>query len=140
MDIIALTMREQQRVAVIERVFRREPTMAKAAWRAVDRTRPVQALCFKYRQVMAMDNTVAFQGAVLPLPKRSPLVSWAQKTVDVPLLLDGSVEVFAQNERLARFDAKTARTIGLHRPNGRREISRYGPHTTTPATLCVAAP
>src|ERR1700693_5992057 len=28
MDTIALTMREQQRVTVIERVFRREPTMA----------------------------------------------------------------------------------------------------------------
>ncbi|MGH7412501.1 MAG: helix-turn-helix domain-containing protein, partial [Candidatus Methylomirabilis sp.] len=31
MDTIALTMKEQQRVAVIERVFRRELTMAEAA-------------------------------------------------------------------------------------------------------------
>jgi len=31
MDTIALTMREQQRVAVIERVFRGELTMAEAA-------------------------------------------------------------------------------------------------------------
>src|SRR3989304_2468961 len=31
MDTIALTMREQQRVAVIERVFRRELTMAEVA-------------------------------------------------------------------------------------------------------------
>jgi len=42
MDTIALTMREQQRVAVIERVFRGELTMAEAAWRPVDRPRGEQ--------------------------------------------------------------------------------------------------
>ena len=74
--------------------------------------------------MVAKDNTVALQGAVLPLPKRSPFVSWAHKGVDVHVLLDGSVDIFFQHDRLAQFDANTARTIGLHRTNWRREVSR----------------
>jgi transposase len=110
------------------------------AWRPVDRPRLVQTLCFKYRRVVAKDNTVAFQGTVLPLPKRSPFVSWAHKGVDVHVLLDGSVEIFSQHDRLARLDPKTARTVGLYRTNGRREVSRYGPDTTTAAQLYAMAP
>ena len=122
------------------RRFAKAPAEATPAWRRVERPRLAHSLCFKYRRVVAKDNTVAFQGAVLPLPKRSPFVSWAHKGVDVHLLLDGSVEIFSHNDRLARFDARTARTIGLYRTNGRREVSRYGPHTTTPATLYATAP
>jgi hypothetical protein len=98
------------------------------------------SLCVKYRRVVAKDNTVDFQGTVLPLPKRSPFVSWAHKGVDVHVLLDGSVEMFFQHTRLARLDSNTARTIGLHRTNGRREVSRYGPDTTTAAQLYAHAP
>ncbi len=117
-----------------------KPAAATPAWRGVDRPRLAHSLCFKYRRVVAKDNTVAFQGAVLPLPKRSPFVSWAHKGVDVHVLLDGSVEIFAQHDRIARFDAKMARTIGLHRTNGRREVSSYGPDTTTAAQLYATAP
>ena len=94
MDTIALTIKEQQRVAVIERVFRGE--------RRVDRPRLAHSLCFKYRRVEAKHNTGAFHGAVLPLPKRSPSVSWAHKAVDL-LLLDGSVQIFSQIDRIAHF-------------------------------------
>ena len=73
------------------RRFAKAAADAGPAWRAVDRTRLVHTLCFKYRRVVAKDNTVAFHRVVLPLPKRSPFVSWAHKTVDVHVLLDGSV-------------------------------------------------
>jgi len=106
------------------RRFARPAAEATAAWRGVDRPRLTHSLCFKYRRVVAKDNTVAFQGAILPLPKRSPFVSWAHKSVDLHVLLDGSVETFFQHDRLARFDSNTARTGGLHRTNGRREVSR----------------
>lgn len=133
--------------AVLERIlpqhnrrFAKAPAEAVPAWRPVDRSRLIQTLCFKYRRVVAKDNTVAFQGAVLPLPKRSPFVSWAHQGVDVHVLLDGSVDIYFHHDRLARFDSTTARTIGLHRTSGRREVSRYGPDTTTAAQRCAHAP
>jgi len=122
------------------RRFAKAAVDARPAWRGVDRARLTHSLCFKYRRVVAKDNTVAFQGAVLSLPRRSPFVSWAHKGVEVHVLLDGSVDIFFQRDRLARFDPKTARTIGLHRTNGRREVSRYGPDTTTAAQLYALAP
>ena len=122
------------------RRFAKAAVNATPAWRGVDRPRLTHSLCFKYRRVVAKDNTVAFQGAVLPLPKRSPFVSWAHKGVDVHVLLDGSVDIFFQHDRLARFDSTTARTVGLHRTNGRREVSRYGPDTTTAAQLYAHVP
>ncbi|MGH7208900.1 MAG: ISNCY family transposase [Nitrospiraceae bacterium] len=113
---------------------------AAPAWRGVDRIRLTHSLCFTYRRVVAKDNTVAFHRVVFPLPKRSLFVSWARKAVEVHVLLDGSVEICLQNDRIARFTAKTARTMGLHRTNGRREVSTYGPDTRTAAQLYAMAP
>ena len=115
------------------RRFAKPAAAATPAWRGVDRPRLTYSLCFKYRRVVAKDNTVAFHRVVFPLPKRSPFISWARKAVDVLVLLDGSVEIFLQSDRIARFDAKTTRTTGLHRTNGRGEVSTYGPDTTTAA-------
>lgn len=122
------------------RRFAKVPTEATPAWREVDRARLVHTLCFTYRRVVAKDNTVAFQGAVLALPKRSPFLSWAHKRVDVHVLLDGSVEICLQEERLARFDAHAARILGLYCMNGRREVVRYGPDTTSPLQRYAIAP
>jgi hypothetical protein len=122
------------------RRFAKPAAAATPAWRGVDRPRLTHSLCFKYRRVVAKDNTVAFHRVVLPLPKRSPFLSWAHKAINVHVLLDGSLEIFTQNDRIARFDAKTARTIGLHRTNGRREVSTYGPETTTAAQRYAMAP
>jgi hypothetical protein len=57
------------------RRFARPAAEATPAWREVERPRLAHSLCFTYRRVVAKDNTVAFHGAVLPLPKRSPFVS-----------------------------------------------------------------
>lgn len=113
---------------------------ATPAWRGVDRPRLTHSLCFTSRRGVATDNTVAFHGAVLPLPKRSPFISWARTAVEVLVLLDGSVELLAHHDRIARCDANTARTIGFHRTNGRREVSSYGPDTRTAAQRYAMAP
>ena len=81
-----------------------------------------QALCFKYRRVVAKDHTVSFEGSILQIPKRSPFLSWAGKAVHVHVLLDGSVEIYYKTDRIARFDSKTDCTIGLYRKNGKREV------------------
>lgn len=141
----ATTLAEAQAVLTrflpqYNRRFAKAAADAVPAWRAVEGPRLVQTLCFKYRRVVAKDNTVAFQGAVLSLPKRSPFVSWAHKAVAVHVLLDGSVEIFFQHDRLAHFDAKTARTVGVYRTNGRWEVVSYGPDTTTTAQPYASAP
>lgn len=73
-----------------------------------------------------------FEGLVFQIPNRSPFVWWAHKRVDLHVLLDSSVEIFYQKDRIARFDLKTAHRIGLYRTNGIRKVSSYGPETTSP--------
>lgn len=68
---------------------------------------------YLYRRVVAKENPVAFQGAVLSLPSRSPFVSWAYTAVEVHVRLEGSGEMVVHHDRLAHFDTQTARTVGL---------------------------
>ena len=78
---------------------------------------------------MAKDNTVTFEGTVFQVPKKSPYRSYANKRIDVHVLLDGAVEFFYQKQQIARFDSKTTHALGLYRKNGKREGLRYGPTT-----------
>ncbi|MBI2883201.1 MAG: transposase [Candidatus Methylomirabilis oxyfera] len=64
----------------------------------------------------------------------------AWRAVEVHVLPDGSVEIFLQYDRLARFDAHTARTVGVYRQNERREVVSYGPDTTTTVQPYASAP
>lgn len=122
------------------RSFANPPQAEKPAWREVDSKALQQALCFKYQRVVAKDNTVCFEGAVFQIPKGFPCRSYAGKRIDVHVLLDGSVEFFYQGEKIAQFDSKTAHAFGLYRTNGAREMSRYGPQTTTTANLYELSP
>src|ERR1700675_2679059 len=122
------------------RRFSKPPVKALLAWQKVETKRLEQSLCFKYQRAVAKDNTVQFSGAVFQITKPSPCRSYANKKVQVHVLLDGSVELFYQGERIARFDSKTTRTIGLYRTNGRWEVSRYGPDTTQPVHLHELSP
>ena len=106
------------------RRFAKSASEVKPAWREVDPKALEQALCFKYRRVVAKDHTVSFEGSILQSPKRSPFLSWAGKAVHVHVLLDGSVEIYYKTDWIARFDSKTDCTIGLYRKNGKREVSR----------------
>ena len=77
-----------------------------------------RALCFKQQRTVAKDNTVTFEGTLLQIPKTSPFGSYANKRIDVHVLLDGAVEFFYKTEKIATFDSKTTHTIGLYRTNG----------------------
>ena len=122
------------------RRFSKPALKALPAWQKLEAKRLEQSLCFKYRRTVAKDHTVQFGGALFQIPKPSPHRSYANKKVDLHVRLDGSVELFYQDEKIASFDSKTTRTIGLYRTNGRWEVSRYGPDTTQPVQLHQLSP
>jgi transposase len=109
------------------RKFSKSPAQSKPAWRKANSTQIEKALCFKQKRTVAKDHTVTFEGTLFQIPKPSPYRSFANKRIDVHVLLDGAVEFFYQNQKIARFDSKTTHTIGLYRTNGKREGFRYGP-------------
>lgn len=104
-----------------------KPAKAQPAWRKVSSLQIEQALCFKQQRTVAKDNTVSFEGTVLQIPKTSPYRSYANKRIDVHVLLDGAVQFFYKTEKIATFDSKTTHTIGLYRTHGKKEGFRYGP-------------
>jgi transposase len=104
-----------------------KPTKAQAAWRKVTSLQIEQALCFKQHRTVANDNTVTFDGVLFQIPKNSPYRSYANKRIDVHVLLDGAVEFFYKKEKIAAFDSKTTHAFGLYRTNKKREGFRYGP-------------
>src|SRR5215472_816751 len=117
----------QRYLPLHNRRFSKPPANALAAWRKVSSLQIEQALCFKDRRTVAKDNTITFDGTVFQIPKKSPLRSHANKRIDVHVLLDGAVELFYQNEKIASFDSKTTHAFGLYRTIGKREGFRYGP-------------
>ena len=104
-----------------------EPAKTAPAWRKLSALKIERALCFKQQRTVAKDNTVSFEGTVLQIPKTSSYRSYANKRIDVHVLLDGAVEFFYKTEKIATFDAKTTHTIGLYRTNGKKVGFRYGP-------------
>lgn len=109
------------------RKFSKPAANAVPAWRKVSSDRIEQALCFKQQRTVAKDNTVSLEGTVFQIPKHSPRRSYADKRIDVHVLLDGAMEVFYKNQKIARFDSKTTHAFGLYRTNGKRAGFRYGP-------------
>src|SRR5499433_1836110 len=109
------------------RKFSKSPALSEPAWRKASSTQIQRALCFKQKRTVAKDHTVTFEGTLFQIPKHSPYRSFANTRIDVHVLLDGAVEFFYQNEKIARFDSKTTHTIGLYRTIGKREGFRYGP-------------
>ena len=114
------------------RKFSKPATNTVPAWRKVSSDRIEKALCFKQQRTVAKDHTVTFEGAVFQIPKKSPYRSYANKRIDVHVLLDGAVECFYKNEKIARFDSKTTHAFGLYRTHGKQEGFRYGPMTRHP--------
>lgn len=104
-----------------------KPAQAKPAWTNASAQQIAQALCFKDKRTVANDNTVTFDGVIFQIPKNSPSRSYANKRIDVHVALDGSVEFFYKQQKIAAFDSKTTHTFGLYRTNKKREGFRYGP-------------
>src|SRR5512140_691210 len=127
----AKTMEQAQ--AVLERYIpehnRRfaKPAKAEPAWRKVSALQIERALCFKQQRTVAKDNTITFEGTVLQIPKTSPFRSYANRRVEVHVMLDGAVEIFYKTQKIAAFDSKTTHTLGLYRTLDKKEGFRYGP-------------
>ena len=109
------------------RKFAKPAAKAQLAWRKASFTQIEQALCFKQQRTVAKDNTVTFEGTAFQIPKQFTHRSYANKRIDVHVLLDGAVEFFYQKQKIARFDSKTTHAQGLYRTNAKREGFRYGP-------------
>jgi transposase len=109
------------------RKFTKPAAQCEPAWRKASLKQIEQALCFKDQRTVAKDNTVTFEGTAFQIPKKSPYRSYSNKRIDVHVLLDGAVEFFYQNEKIARFDSKTTHAFGLYRTIMKREGFRYGP-------------
>lgn len=61
------------------------------------------------------------------IPKKSLHRSYSNRRIDVHVLLDGSVEFFNKQEKIAAFYSKATHAFGLYRTNEKREGFRYGP-------------
>jgi transposase len=123
----------EQAQAVLERYIPEhnrkfaKPAKVEPAWRKVSALQIERALCFKQQRTVAKDNTITFEGTILQIPKTSPFRSYANRRVDVHVLLDGAVEIFYKTEKIAAFDSKTTHAIGLYRTLDKKEGFRYGP-------------
>jgi transposase len=123
----------EQAQAVLERYIPEhnrkfaKPAIAEPAWRKISSLQIDAALCFKQQRTVAKDNTISFEGTMLQIPKTSPFRSYANRRVDVHVLLDGAVEIFYKTQKIATFDSKTTHTIGLYRTLDKKEGFRYGP-------------
>src|SRR5207245_10535764 len=105
----------------------KRPANAVPAERKVSLNQITQALCFKQQRTVGNDNTVSFEGTVFQIPKKSPYRSYANKRIDVHVLLDGAVEFFYQKEKIARFDSKITHEFGLYRRKAKRAGFSDGP-------------
>jgi transposase len=131
---LARAKTKEQAQAVLDRVlpghnrkFSKPAAQSGPAWRKASSAQIEQALCFKQQRTVAKDNTVSFEGTVFQIPKKSPYRSYANKRIDVHVLLDGAVEFFYKKEKIASFDSKTTHAFGLYRTIGKRGGFRYGP-------------
>jgi hypothetical protein len=103
------------------------PAQAQPAWRKASPHQIEQALCFKEKRTVANDNIITFDGVLFQIPKKSPHRSYANKRIDVHVLLDGSVELFYKQEKIAALDSEKTHAFGLYRTNKKRQGFRYGP-------------
>lgn len=123
----------QQAQAVLQRYIPEhnrkfsKPASAEPVWRKTNSIQIQRALCFKQRRTVAKDNTLTFEGTLFQIPKTSPFRSYANRKVEVHVLLDGAVECFYKAERIAAFDPQTTHALGLYRSTRKPEGFRYGP-------------
>jgi hypothetical protein len=110
-----------------------KPATLQPAWRPPTPTQIQRALCFKERRTVGNDNTITFDGVLFQIPRKSPYRSYAHKRIDVHIGLDGSLELFYKQEKIATFDSKTTHAAGLFRNNKKPEGFRYGPMSTSSA-------
>ena len=112
-------------IAVHNRKFSK-PAKAEPAWRKVSALEIERALCFNNSVRWPRTTRLLSKGRFCRSPGLRPR-SYANRRIDVHVLLDGAVEFFYKTEKIAAFDSKTTHTIGLYLTHGNKEGFRYGP-------------
>lgn len=85
--------------------FSRKAKKDGSAYRSVPKNLDLKyILCFRYKRIVANDNTISLNGKALQIPKIHPRISFAQKRVDVIILPDGKVEILFKHKRIAQFE------------------------------------
>lgn len=89
--------------------FARPPEIAESAFVAADPALLAEILCVEEERVVARDNTVAYAGQRLQLPKSPVRAHYVKARVKVRLYPDGTLAVFHGPRLLARYntDGKT---------------------------------
>jgi transposase len=70
-----------------------DPALGWLPWPAT--LRPEEVFCFKYRRVVAHDNTVSFGTHVIDIPANRQRISYARARVEVHHRFDGSLHVYS---------------------------------------------
>lgn len=86
------------------RKFTKAPKDPNLAWRPIPTEINLkQILCIKKKRTVANDNTIAWEGRRLQILPSKIRRSFAKCPVEVRHLIDDKIEVYYQNQRIARF-------------------------------------
>ncbi len=84
--------------------FGRTPREGESAYRSWPQGLVMERVfCFHYERTVHLDNTIAFGGLRLPLPPSPTRRHYARARVAVEMRLDGQLDVYYQEERIASF-------------------------------------
>jgi len=104
----------KQFITQYNRRFTKKPANPTPAWRPIPKDMDLkQILCIKERRTVANDNTVSWHGHIFQIPKSDIRCSFAKAKVEVRHLLNGEIQIFYRNLRIARFRTKTASINGF---------------------------
>lgn len=110
------------------RRFVKPPKVATPAWRAIPKNIDLmQILCVKEERTVANDNTISWHGQILQIPKSDIRSTFAKAKVEVRSLINGEIQIYYKNHRIARFTQKTTRLIDLQRVAVTKDDLGYTP-------------
>lgn len=117
--------------------FARTPAQATSGWQPRPRGVDLLRVCsFRYEATVLRDNTVRLAGLVIDIPPGPRRCSYANRTVEVRQLLDGSWRVYADDRVIATHAATTTGELRAirHRRKGHGSFA----HQPVPATYAPA--
>jgi transposase len=92
-------------------------TTAPAAWRPLPQPfDPHHYFCHKEQRTVGADNCFSFQGRSYQLPATPYRASWAKAKVDVHLLVNNSLRVYYQDQRISFKPTRTTRLTTTPQP------------------------
>jgi transposase len=116
----------KQFVHQYNRRFTKKPANPTSAWRPIPKDIDLkQILCIKEQRIVANDNTVSWRGQIFQIPKSDIRHSFAKAKVEVRHLLNGEIQIFYKNLRIARFRTKIAPINGFKQPISMKDNLGY---------------